>query len=322
MEQSRQSTFSPIPLSPAETIPDFNTEWPYTSSCETTPINWSDGMADASLVTKADSESQDVQLSSAFFCDALDGPFPTDVVLLSADQVYFFVHSAVLLKHSANGFAGLLGDDRAYLPENSEVLNLVLHALYNLDPSRFRPTVSLMAATLRSLQHYDVSLDSLFTPSHPMSITLLHLGIQFPLETFALVASFQLEHLAVEISKKLVSVPLHNLTEELAEKMGTSYLRRLVFLHLGRVDRLKQLLMQPHSPHPVTKDCYESDQKRLRNQWKALAVALGWEARADMSPQHIHNTFTTLLLKTSCNECQLVSCPGNFTTHCSHLPES
>src|SRR5258708_35379818 len=100
----------------------------------------------------------------------MDEPFPTDLVLQSSDQVYFFVHSDILLNHSGNSFAGLLEDDKASLPENSEVLNLVLHALYNLDPSRFRPTVSAIAATLRSLQHYGVSLDSLLTPNHPISI--------------------------------------------------------------------------------------------------------------------------------------------------------
>jgi hypothetical protein len=96
----------------------------------------------------------------------MDEPFPTDLVLLSSDQVYFFVHSARLLKHSGNGFAGLLGDDKVYLPENSEVLNLILHAFYNLDSSKFRPTVEMVAAALRSLQNYDVSLDELLTPSH------------------------------------------------------------------------------------------------------------------------------------------------------------
>jgi hypothetical protein len=252
----------------------------------------------------------------------MDEPFPTDLVLLSSDQVSFFVHSAVLLKYSGNSFAGLLGDNKAYLPENSEVLNLILHALYVLDPSKFRPTVALIAAAFRSLQHYNVSLDSLLTPSHPISITILHLGVQSPLETFAVVAAFKLEQLAIEVSKKLVSVPLHNLTDDLVERMGPSYLRRLVFLHLGRVDRLKQLLLQPHSSHPVTKDCYENDQKRLQNEWKALAVALGWEARADMSPRRVHSTFTTLLYKTSCSQCQLVSYPSDFAAYCSRLLQS
>jgi hypothetical protein len=323
MEQLPQSTFSSIPLSPTHIIPDFNIEWPATSPSETTPIDWAvlGGISDTSLM-KPDPESQNVQVSSTFFCGAMDGPFPTDLVLLSSDQVYFFVHSAVLLKHSGNGLTGLLGDDKVYLPENSEVLNLILHAFYNLDPSKFRPTVALMAATLKSLQKYDVSLDSLLTPSHPMSITILHLGIQSPLETFAMVAAFKLEHLAIEVSKKLVSVPLHNLTDDLAERMGPSYLRRLVFLHLGRIERLKQLLMQPRLSHPVTKDCYESDQKRLQNQWKALAVALGWDAQADLSPQRIYSTFTTLLLKTSCDQCQLVSYPWDFTTYYSRSLES
>lgn len=320
MEQSPQNTSS-IPLSPTDTIPDFNIEWPATGSSEDPAIGWSvlSGINDTSLVMKPDPESQNVQVSSTFFCGAMDEPFPTDLMLLSSDQVYFFVHSAMLLKHSGSGLAGLLGDDKVYLPETSEVLNLVLHAFYSLDPSKFRPTVALVAAALRSLQNYGVSLDSLLTPSHPMSITIVHLGIWSPLETFAMVAAFKLEHLAIEVSKKLVSVPLHNLTDDLAEKMGPSYLRRLVFLHLGRIDRLKQLLIQPPSFHPVTKDCYESDQKRLQIQWKALAVALGWEAQADLSPQRIHSTFSTLLLKTSCNQCQLVSYSWDFATYGSRL---
>jgi len=321
MEHSPQSTFSSILLSPTHITPDFNIEWPATSSSETDWPLLSSGINDTSLVMKPDPESQNVQVSSTFFCGAMDEPLPTDLMLLSSDQVYFFVHSAMLLKHSGNGFAGLLGDNKVYLPENLEVLNLILHALYDLNPSRFRPTVAQVAAALRSLQNYGVSLDSLLTPGHTMSITILHLGLQSPLETFAMVAAFKLEHLAIEVSKGLVSVPLHNVTDELAKKMGPSYLRRLVFLHLGRIDRLKQLLIRPPSLHPVTKDCYESDQKRLQNQWKALAVVLGSEAQADLSPQRIHNTFTTLLLKTYCNQCQLVSYSWDFTNYCSRLLE-
>ena len=317
--QSPQSTYSSIPSSSAHD-PEFNIEWPAASPSET---DWSDlsGINGSSLVM-TDPESQNVQVSSAFLYGAMDGASPTDLMLISSDQVYFFVHSAVLLKHSKDGFTGLLVDDKVYFPEKSEVLNLILHAFYNLDPSKFRPTVELVAATLRSLQKYDVSLDSLLTPDHPMSTTILHLGIQSPLETFAMVAAFKLEHLAIEVSRKLVSVPLHNLTEDLAERMGPLYLRRLVFLHLGRIDRLKKLLMRPPSLHPVTKDCYESDQKRLRNHWKALAVALGWEAQADMSPQRIHGAFTTILSKTSCSECQLVSYSWDYVIYCLRLLES
>ena len=318
MEQSPQSTFSSIPLSEGHMTPNFNIEWPATGLSET-PLDWS---VLSGINETQDPESENVQVSSTFFYGAMDEPFPTDLMLVSSDQVYFFVHSTILLKHSGNGLADLLGDDKVYLPEKSEVLNLILHAFYNFDPTKFRPTVALVAATLRSLQKYDVSLNSLLTPSHPMSITILHLGIQSPLETFAVVAAFKLEHLAIEISKKLVSVPLHNLTDDLAERMGPSYLRRLVFLHLGRIDRLKQLLIQPPSLHPVTKDCYESDQKRLQNHWKALGVALGWEAQADLSPQRIHRTFTTLLLETSCNQCQLVSYSWDFISYCLRLHES
>ena len=66
---------------------------------------------------------------------------------------------------------------------------------------------------------------------------------------YALAASHDLYSLAVPISSHLLSYPLHMLTDELAEKIGPVYLKRLFFLHLGRLDALRRLLLPPPHPH-------------------------------------------------------------------------
>ncbi|KAF7352842.1 hypothetical protein MVEN_01251200 [Mycena venus] len=49
-----------------------------------------------------------LSISTTFFSDAQHRPQPPDVVLLSKDSVYFYVHSDLLLEASDNRFRAML----------------------------------------------------------------------------------------------------------------------------------------------------------------------------------------------------------------------
>lgn len=242
----------------------------------------------------------------------MDDPYPTDVLLVSSDNVLFCVHSITLLLHSLNNFGGFLKDisQPILLSAHSSVLNIALYALYALNPAPFNPTTALITQALHFLVDHGILPKDCITPRSPFCAAISALGVQCPLETFMAAAFFDLEHLAVDVSRNLLGLPLQAITDDVARTIGPRYLRRLVFLHLGRVDRLKQLMLQVPEAHGQNKDCYESEQRRLQLDWRSHAVALGPAASAAMGPSQLYAAFLPVTQqKTLCPDCMYVSAP-------------
>jgi len=84
----------------------------------------------------------------------------------------------------------------------------------------------------------------------------------------------------------LLSYSLASLTNELAVKMGPLYLKRLFFLHLGRIEALKRLLLPP--PQPA---------------WALASAYLAWDARADLSTQAMEIALRPLCDYLGCDQC-------------------
>ncbi|EJU06599.1 hypothetical protein DACRYDRAFT_97975 [Dacryopinax primogenitus] len=191
------------------------------------------------------------------------------------------------------------------LPEPSDVLNVILHFLYHLPCTQFLPTLSTLHAVLNALQAYSI-------PTYPHSFlsyslcSLLspHSAAQ-PLYTYALAASANLEGLAIFASRFCLHVPLSEITEPMAALMGPLYMRRLLFLHLGRVEALKRTLASPPAMHPPSaSDCDVSDQKRITRAWALATAYLAWGARPDMSVVELREVLEPLKTKVDCSACQ------------------
>lgn len=60
-----------------------------------------------------------------------------------------------------------------------------------------------------------------------------------PLDLYIFAATKGLDALAIAVSSNLCGMALHSLTDQQCGQMGAVYLKRLFFLHLGRVDALK-----------------------------------------------------------------------------------
>jgi len=258
-----------------------------------------------------------VSMSTTFCLGAMDDPCPPDVLLVSSDNVFFCVHSMTLLLHSLNKFGDYLKDmvQPILLSAHSAVVNLALYALYALNPSPFNPTTGLMTQALNFLIDHGILPKDCIISTNPFCESIHKLGVQCPLETFMMVAYFDLEHLAIDVSRNLLNLQLQAITEEVALTIGPSYLRRLFFLHLGRVDRLKQLMFQVPEAHGQNKDCYDSEQRLLQLEWRSLAVALATVASPAMGPLQLYKAFLPITQKQSlCPDCLEVSADLPFST--------
>ncbi|KAI0921682.1 hypothetical protein AcV5_000794 [Taiwanofungus camphoratus] len=256
-----------------------------------------------------------VSVSTTFYPGANLNPLPPDLILLSSDAVFFYVHCHQVLGASENGFRSLLPAKPQKdikdeigpiipLSETATVLNVMLHTIYNMSCSHYSPSVDTLVATLDTLAKYGVPAQRHVTPGSPLYALILAQAPVAPIELYALAAAYDLYELAVPISSHLLSFSLPSLSDELAARMGPLYLKRLFFLHLGRIDALKRLLLPPPHPHAPTPTCDFTEQKKLTRAWALASAYLAWDARPDLSTSAMESALCPLGGHLSCEVCQ------------------
>lgn len=250
---------------------------------------------------------------SANLSQSLGAP---DIALLSSDHVFFYVHSDLLLAASDNLFHSLLQDCSDSSPKNgwqnivinvddkSHILNIILHAIYNMSCAHYSPSFECLSSAVDRMMFYGMQPKSQITPSSPLYSLLLSHAPLCPLDLYTLASKHDLNDLAVSTSPHLLSLPLHNISDEIAEGMGPKYLRRLFFLHIGRSDALKRLLLSPPNPHAPTPFCDFSDQKTITRAWALASAYLAWDARPDLSTSFLESALRPLTEHLSCDLCK------------------
>ncbi|RPD67354.1 hypothetical protein L226DRAFT_586493 [Lentinus tigrinus ALCF2SS1-7] len=257
-----------------------------------------------------------VSVSTSFHPGATLLPIPPDIIFLSSDGVFFYVHTTQVLSMSSNRFSGLvpptptktksvdeLGPVVA-LPENATVLNVVLHAVYEVSCAHYHPSIDTLIAAVDAMAHYGISPKQHISPSTPLYNLILSQAPMQPIVVYALAAAHDLYDLAVPVSSHLLSFTLHSLTDELSLRIGPLYMKRLFFLHLGRLDALKRLLLPPPHPHPPTQRCDFTEQKKLTRAWALASAYLAWDSRPDLSTSAMESALCPLADHLSCDVCK------------------
>ncbi|KAJ3887028.1 hypothetical protein GG344DRAFT_81138 [Lentinula edodes] len=248
-------------------------------------------------------EGNRVSISTAF---GLQPIFPPDIALASVDAVMFYVHSHLVLAASNNGFRSLIPSTPSeahpviHVPESSTTLNIILHAIYRMP---FSQTYSFedLSTAVNQLPIYGVPPKLYASQDTHLYKLLLSYTPTLPLKVYTLAAKHDLSDLAVATSSHLLSFDLSSLSEETAEAIGSEYLRRLFFLHMGRLDALKQLLLSPPNSHPPTADCNAKD---LTRAWALASAYLAWDSRPDLSTNLLGSTLIPLGKDLSCDLCK------------------
>lgn len=255
-----------------------------------------------------------VSVSTTFFPGATLGPLPPDLIFLSSDGVFFYVHGHQVLGASENGFNSLLPPKPSKgredigpmisLPDHSCVLNVLLHTIYHLHCTHYSPSIDTLIAAVDTMHKYGIPVSKYIALGSPLYQLILALAPIAPLELYSLAAAYDLYDLAVPISSHLLAFPLSNISDEMAERMGPIYLKKMFFLHLGRIDALKRLLLPPPHPHAPTPDCDFTEQKKLTRAWALASAYLAWDARPDLSTSSMESALGPLGEHLSCELCQ------------------
>ena len=240
-------------------------------------------------------ESAIISISTTFGPTANLLPIPPDLILMSSDTVFFYLHTAQLLTATTNHFNGLCSQARptrhpdateassspevVSVPESSAVLNIILHASYDLSCAHYNPSLDALIAAVDAMPIYGLSSKQHVAPNKPLFTLLLARAPIQPISVYALAGAYDLAELATPVSAHLLSFPLHTLPDALAYRMGPIYLKRLFFLHVGRIHALRRLLVAPPHPHPPTDECDFTEQKKLTRAWALASAYLAWDAR-------------------------------------------
>ncbi|KAG6821228.1 hypothetical protein H0H93_002338 [Arthromyces matolae] len=242
-----------------------------------------------------------IAVSTTFHPDARLRQAPPDIVLRSLDAVYFYVHTDIIPKQLHQSSVDV---DVLDVHEPSQVLNIILHAIYDISCAHFSPEFSHINDAVKRLSLFGIDPKSVINLATPLFTLLLSYAPHYPLEIYTLAASNDLHDLAVASSPHLLSFPLSSLTDEMAQAIGPVYLKRLFFLHFGRVDALKRILLSPPHPHSPTSTCDFSDQKKITRAWALASAYLAWDARPDISTSILESTLSPLEEHLACEECK------------------
>jgi hypothetical protein len=220
--------------------------------------------------------------------------------------VYFYVHSHILLNASENGFNSMLPvrehQGRDYLepgpiltvPESSPVFNIMLHVIYDISCTQYSPSFDTLVEAVSALIRYGVTPKNVITSSTLLYDILLTYAASRPLDLFALASEHDLEDLAIATSVYLLSFSLSTISDEMAGRIGPVYLKRLFFMHLGRAEVLRSILLPPPYPHTPTSACGYGQQKNLTRAWTLASAYLAWDARAGMFDMQCQLFYTQL----------------------------
>lgn len=244
-------------------------------------------------------------VSTTFHATAVLADHSPDVILISSDGVQFYVHSSVLLAVSSNGFAGILLASTlvpVHVAEKAQTLNIVLRVAYDLDPTAYAPDKATLVRALDALIRYGLPWPDPVVNPLMFALLLRTCGAQ---EVFALAAERNLESLAVGASAHMLAFSLSSVTDEWAVRIGPVYLRRLLFLHLGRVDAFKRILTsQPLPQHAHTPGCGPTDkQANVVAPWNLAIAQLIADARPDLSSMAVESRLNPIAYRCACAQC-------------------
>jgi len=169
-----------------------------------------------------------------------------------------------------------------FLQEDSVVFNLVLHMIYGMSCERYGPDVETVSRALGCLPAYGLRAPG---QDHDIWSILLRQAPLHPLRVYALGGAHAIDSLCTLASQYTLAVSLTDLTEDDAMNMGAIYLRRIIFLHLGREDALRRTIGTPPAGHDTSESCTQVAQAAVRRGWLA---AVG-DVLASSQPQNIES---------------------------------
>ncbi|KAL0062785.1 hypothetical protein AAF712_010323 [Marasmius tenuissimus] len=115
-----------------------------------------------------------------------------------------------------------------------------------------------------------------------------------PLQLYALASKYDLSDLVACTSMHLLSFPLDQITDKVAEEIDPVYLARLLTLQRRRMKALTQFMCVSPLLHQPTPSCDIDAQKSVIKAWTFASAYLVWNAKPYLSPGYIDSVLRSL----------------------------
>jgi len=198
------------------------------------------------------------------------------------------------------------------VPETSTVFNVVLHMVYAIVVEEYAPDIDTIALAISTLPKYGIPVPKA-TQTDVWALLLKQAHTPGnAIKVYAIAAANGIDSVCVLASQYTLGVSLSTLTEADALTIGAVYLRRLVFLHVGRREALVRVIIHPPSRHGNTAECFSKHQDEVARNWSIAFSHLvsgtgrGSEASLlhDTSVGALADTFGPVALSTRCEICK------------------
>uniref|UniRef100_A0A0W0FT36 BTB domain-containing protein n=1 Tax=Moniliophthora roreri TaxID=221103 RepID=A0A0W0FT36_MONRR len=256
--------------------------------------------------------STSISISPVFIANNSDSTTrpPVDMVIMSSDNMVFYVDEYTLFNVSNNRFNGLLPLSTTNKQQRilflreiiSSEMQVFLQSIYNVASVEV-PDLGTLTRGIAWLAKYGFEAKNRIQPETCVFDYLLsHAPIQ-PLDVYACAAMHDIYALAVQVSPYMLRIGPHEVTEEMAVRIGSKYLRKYFELHSRRTEVLKGLLMKEPDLHNVTRDCDFERQRKSISHWNQGVAQLSFILKADTTTTAIRDTLLQATEDIGCPEC-------------------
>lgn len=189
------------------------------------------------------------------------------------------VASPSLAIATAAAYAETGQEDVINVPESSNTLNVIAHALYDTSCAKHAPALETIEEAIDRMPTYGIIPALHVVPGKELyNLLLTHAPIS-ALRVYALAAKHKLHELARQASAHTLSLSMSMITDELASRMGSVYLKNLMLLHVARKEGFKTIILPAPEKHVPTQACTAEDQRKLHRAWALAAAYLAWDGR-------------------------------------------
>lgn len=230
-----------------------------------------------------------ISVSRAFNLDTSPSP---DLCLVSSDGVFFYIYSKAIRRQCPEAFAPYLdlpSTTTTYYPMTtamldcpSPVLNIILHALYDISPESYQPSPDIIISSVDLMPAYAIRPDKVILPGCARYKYILTFMPLRPLDVYSMAGHHKIHPLAVHASSYLLGLDMQSIAEDVCIRIGPVYLSRLARLHIQRFTTLKDALLVPPAIHPATLHCDLRQQDATRI-WAQLCSDPIWDMKPGQS---------------------------------------
>ncbi|KAF8869458.1 hypothetical protein CPB85DRAFT_1262199, partial [Mucidula mucida] len=172
----------------------------------------------------------------------------------------------------------------AYVPEESTILSVILHTVYEM-PFESRPALSNLIASVRSFTTYGLEP---------------HRCLEAGTHLYAAVSSYNASAPLLRTSQwgpseYMISFVPKFISDNFARAIGTQYLRRLFQLQYRRTRALTKILLEPLQMHSPIEECTQVMQLKTIRAWKTATASLVFKAHPTLSCAKIDATYRNVV---------------------------